>query len=541
MSEAKTAGGNSEEEYSSSLSDSESDSLTPSDEDDSLTENSEESDEFELDANATLSNVKTSLGQKKSEQVVGQHYDEAMELSASEQSIMSEAGAGGAQTQNKITGGGQKPTTQVNGEHYDEAMDLSVSESMMSTDDTSSAIVVQNKSSVPPSNEAKDSEAIKNNRYDEAISLDSEAETSFSSSGDADAPTPARSAPAPARKDEDDARGDSPPSSPPPNNDRNGYKDLVDQKQKDITEDSANLAEQQNNFSNSSDGSSSDSESSDSASSDSEDAVPRKQVTPLRGTPVSTTDVGDGASQAPYDNKDYSHLNVSSDIQTMFKYIGNFKPIQVEIESKIKCFIPDFMPAIGSLDNFVKVPRPDSKPDQLGLAVVDEPAATQSDATVLELQFLSTAKTQRHKRINVRSIERAEKNPAEITRWITSMADLHRDKPLPTVTYQKPMPDVETLMQVWPEEFEAELKKLKLPPGEIDLTTKEYAMISCGLVDIPVYQSVVQSLHVLFTLYSEFRSNQHFTNHLTENADEAVELSDSDNQETPPSSPETRF
>lgn len=28
---------------------------------------------------------------------------------------------------------------------------------------------------------------------------------------------------------------------------------------------------------------------------------------------------------------------------------------QVEIDSKIKCFIPDFTPAIGTLDNFVKV------------------------------------------------------------------------------------------------------------------------------------------------------------------------------------------
>ena len=57
--------------------------------------------------------------------------------------------------------------------------------------------------------------------------------------------------------------------------------------------------------------------------------------------------------------------------------------------------------------------------------------------------------------------------------------------------------------------------QLKIPPGEIDLTVKEYASISCALVDIPVYDSQVQALHVLFTLYSEFRSNQHFTNHLT--------------------------
>ena len=74
------------------MSGSESDSLTPSGEDDSSTMTGEESDEFELNNAATLSNV--SLGQKKPVAVNDQHYDEAMELSASEQSVMSDAGPG---------------------------------------------------------------------------------------------------------------------------------------------------------------------------------------------------------------------------------------------------------------------------------------------------------------------------------------------------------------------------------------------------------------------------------------------------------------
>ena len=32
------------------------------------------------------------------------------------------------------------------------------------------------------------------------------------------------------------------------------------------------------------------------------------------------------------------------------------------------------------------------------------------------------------------------------------------------------------------------------------------------MMDIPVYNSTIQSLHVLFTLYSEFKTNQHFMN-----------------------------
>jgi len=35
--------------------------------------------------------------------------------------------------------------------------------------------------------------------------------------------------------------------------------------------------------------------------------------------------------------------------------------------------------------------------------------------------------------------------------------------------------------------------------------------IVCGLLDIPRYRSRVQSLHVLFTLYSAFNHSQHFS------------------------------
>jgi len=524
MSEGKTPLSDSEED-DSTMGDSESDSLTPSGEEDSSTLTGEESDEFELNTNATLSTV--SLGQKKAVAVNGQHYDEAMELSASEQSVMSDVGAGGAGTQITVPGAG-KSTTAVAGEHYDEAMELSASESMMSTDEPGSAIVIAKS---PSPNASPAGQVIKNARHDEEIVVDSD-ESLSSSIASATRDSGLAKVTGASSSIVDSERGDSPPSSPPSNDiSANTYKDLVDEKQKDVTEDSMNMAERRDLGDSSGSSSTGSDTGSDSETSDSDDDTPsQKRVTPL------SSRAGDGPSPTAAYNKDYSHLNVSDEIQTMFKYIGNFKPIKVEIDSKLKCFIPDFTPAIGNLDNFVKVPRPDSKPDQLGLAVVDEPAVTQSDATVLELQFLSSAKTQMAKRLNIRSIERAEKSPAEITRWIESIADLHRNKPPPTVTYKKPMPDVESLMQVWPEEFEAELPNFKIPPGEIDLTVKEYASISCGLVDIPVYDSTVQALHVLFTLYSEFRSNQHFTNHLTENADEAVELSDEE-QETPPSSP----
>ena len=43
----------------------------------------------------------------------------------------------------------------------------------------------------------------------------------------------------------------------------------------------------------------------------------------------------------------------------------------------------------------------------------------------------------------------------------------------------------------------------------------DYAKIICAMSDVPVHKlqnnkATIESLHVLFTLFSEFRSNQHF-------------------------------
>ena len=44
--------------------------------------------------------------------------------------------------------------------------------------------------------------------------------------------------------------------------------------------------------------------------------------------------------------------------------------------------------------------------------------------------------------------EKYRKNPKEITTWINSVSDLHKNKPPPSVNYQKMMPEIDALMQV---------------------------------------------------------------------------------------------
>jgi intraflagellar transport protein 46 len=71
--------------------------------------------------------------------------------------------------------------------------------------------------------------------------------------------------------------------------------------------------------------------------------------------------------QGAYNSADYANLNVASDIKELFKYIDRYLiPLQLrykapsmELEAKLKPFIPEYIPAIGEVDAFLKMPRPD--------------------------------------------------------------------------------------------------------------------------------------------------------------------------------------
>ncbi|KAM6295754.1 intraflagellar transport protein 46 homolog [Aegotheles albertisi] len=220
----------------------------------------------------------------------------------------------------------------------------------------------------------------------------------------------------------------------------------------------------------------------------------------------------DGAAlDGDFNLTDYDYLPVSSEIKELFEYIKRYTPKTIEIEPKLQPFIPDFIPAVGDIDAFLKVPRPDSKPDNLGLLVLDEPSTKQSDPTVLSLWLTENSKQHNiAQQIKVKSVENAEKNPKAIESWIESISELHHCKPPATVHYTRPMPDIESLMQEWSPEFEELLGKVGLPTAEMSCDLTEYIDLICAILDIPVYKSRIQPLHILFSLYLEFKNSQHF-------------------------------
>ena len=46
------------------------------------------------------------------------------------------------------------------------------------------------------------------------------------------------------------------------------------------------------------------------------------------------------------------------------------------------------MPAVGEVDAFLKMPKPDGQKEDLGINQLDEPALNAEDKTVLELKYV---------------------------------------------------------------------------------------------------------------------------------------------------------
>ncbi|KAJ8947037.1 hypothetical protein NQ318_019929 [Aromia moschata] len=138
-------------------------------------------------------------------------------------------------------------------------------------------------------------------------------------------------------------------------------------------------------------------------------------------------------------------------------------PQQLNLDYKFKPFIPEYLPAVGDIDAFLKV---------------------------------------------VKKIDNIEKNTKTIDKWIKDISDLHKSKSSPIVRYSEPMPDLDDLMQEWPEEMENKLRENGFPKPEENSSLSEYVDEVCNIFQIPVAKNKVQSLHLLFCLYAAIKQTQ---------------------------------
>ena len=60
----------------------------------------------------------------------------------------------------------------------------------------------------------------------------------------------------------------------------------------------------------------------------------------------------------------------------------------IDLETKLKPFIPDYVPAVGEVDACLKMGKPDGTKEDLGITQLDEPALNCEDNKVLEMQYV---------------------------------------------------------------------------------------------------------------------------------------------------------
>lgn len=186
-----------------------------------------------------------------------------------------------------------------------------------------------------------------------------------------------------------------------------------------------------------------------------------------------------------------------------------YTPQRIELNYKLIPFIPDYIPAVGDIDAFIKVPRPDGVEDKIGLTVLDEPCTDQSDPAVLHLQLRNHSRSAgaAARQAVIKRIEDAERNSKSIDKWIDDMNQLHRSKHLPGVQLNRAMPDIDGLMQQWPPQVEDKLNELQLDLSELDCDLPQLVDVVCNLLDIPTRENTrLEALHTLFTLYLEIRN-----------------------------------
>lgn len=192
--------------------------------------------------------------------------------------------------------------------------------------------------------------------------------------------------------------------------------------------------------------------------------------------------------------------------------ICRYSPSKIEIPYTLQPFIPDYIPAVGDIDAFLKVtpPKPFSEKsqiiefiDRLGMEVLDEPCGEQSEPALLHMKLRSMSTSNARAPGPPPSVSKSSK---DTEKWIAEVQALHANQPYPTVLHSKPTPDIDSLMVEWPAKMEQMLNNVGFPSARLDCSLKFYIETVCGLFDIPMAQNGNQvdyllALNTLFNLY----------------------------------------
>jgi len=216
---------------------------------------------------------------------------------------------------------------------------------------------------------------------------------------------------------------------------------------------------------------------------------------------------------------DHDSTLCETNISQLFGFVNSYMPITVEIETPFKCFVPSYTPAIGGIDQFIKIPRPDNIQDYLGKVVIDEPALQQSDPALLQLHLRSTTKTTFRDNLIVKKVSPHDEPSfrEELDRWIRDLRDVYRSAPKAVgFRPRHKMPSTDQLMQVWSGQLEKSLEEdssgIRFLSENIHLNIYEYAKLLCVLLGIPVRSnSIIDSLFMAMSTLIMLEDNEYFS------------------------------
>ncbi|XP_058454490.1 intraflagellar transport protein 46 homolog [Malaya genurostris] len=212
-----------------------------------------------------------------------------------------------------------------------------------------------------------------------------------------------------------------------------------------------------------------------------------------------------------FNPKFYENIEAPNELKDMFQYITRFSPQRINIDYKLKIFVPDFIPSVGDIDAFLKICSPPLLSEEkkavlsehikrLGLETLDEPCGEQSDRVLLQMKMRS---------IFTKPLETPSaiaKNQRDIDRWITEIQQLKTNQATQNINALKSTVNIDNLMSEWPEEVERMLDTVGFPSADLDCSLTQYIEIICNVFDIPVQQGsdqagYIQALYHLFNLY----------------------------------------
>lgn len=154
--------------------------------------------------------------------------------------------------------------------------------------------------------------------------------------------------------------------------------------------------------------------------------------------------------------------------------------IEINLEQVLYPFYPEFQPTLNHPELMIGIPLENH---DYGLKILNEPG---KQSIVMQ-------------RNQVQSVQEQWK----IKEWVNQVASPQwKQERQAKFVVGNSYPSTDYLMEKW-----------EMPPMEIsslDLNTREMAKLVCAILQVPVYQTIVESLHKVFDVYFGFEQNQMF-------------------------------